>query len=373
MPRGPGSALPSAGTAGSLGCREEKGGCPVARTVALVGAVHPAARGLALALEHDPSVERVLGLSAHEPPLLGPKFELVPASPGEERFAAALAEAETVVLFPVLEAGDRDGGRHARFVEGIRVALEAAQRASTIVLWSSGVVYGAHARNPVPITEAQPVRPNIGFAPAEALAEAEQLVLGAAGGRAGRSVTVLRAAAIWAPAWGTFLSRALRAPVILGVRGHNPPVQALHPDDAVSALALAVTGGLSGTYNVAPDDSVPARTVARTVGRRRVELPERAASAAAEQLWGLGVAATGRGELRYHMHPWVLDPGRLRAAGWAPTRSTPEALADAARGLADGVLVGRVEVRRGDVYRGAAAAVAVFAAVAVARRQGRRR
>jgi len=345
----------------------------LARTVALVGAVHPAARGLALALENDPSVGRVIGLSAHEPPLLGPKFELVRASPGDERFAAALAEAETVALFPLLEAGDRDGGRRARFVEGIRIALEAARRTSTIVLWSSGVVYGAHPDNPVPVTEAQPVRPNAGFAPAEALVEAERLVLGAAGGEAGRSVAVLRAAAIWTPAWGTFLSRALRAPVVLGVRGFDPPVQALHPDDAVGALALAVTGRLSGIYNVAPDDSVPARAVARTVGRRRLELPERAASAAAERLWGLGVATTRSGELRYHMHPWVLDANRMRAAGWAPTRSTREALADAASGLADGVLVGRVEVRRGDVFRGAAAAVAVFAAVAVARRQGRRR
>jgi nucleoside-diphosphate-sugar epimerase len=343
------------------------------RTVALVGAVHPAARGLALALENDPSVERVLGLSAHEPPLLGPKFELVQASPGDQRFADALAEADTVVLFPLLEAGDRDGGRRARFVEAIRAALEAARSASTVVLWSSGVVYGAHPDNPVPITESQPLRPNAGFAPAEALAEAEGLVRGAAGAAAGRSVTILRAAAIWTPAWGTFLSRALRAPVMLGVRGYDPPVQALHPDDAVSALVLAATGGLTGTYNVAPGDSVPASAVAEAVGRRRVELPERAASAAAEQLRGFGFAATGPGELRYHMHPWALDAGRLRAAGWSPTRSTSEALADAARGLADGVLVGRVEVRRGDVYRGAAAALAVFAAVAMARRQGRRR
>ena len=43
----------------------------MARTVALVGALHPAARELALALEDDPEVERVLGLSRHEPPLLG--------------------------------------------------------------------------------------------------------------------------------------------------------------------------------------------------------------------------------------------------------------------------------------------------------------
>jgi hypothetical protein len=339
----------------------------------LVGAVHPAARGLALALESDPAVDRVLGLSAHEPPLLGPKFEFVQASPGDERFAGALAEADTVVLFPLLEALDRDGGRQARFVAGMETALGAAPDAATVVLWSSGVVYGAHPDNPVPIAEDRPVRPNPGFAPAAALAEAERVVLGSAAGRAGRSATVLRAAAIWAPAWGTFLSRVLQAPVILGVRGYDPPVQALHPDDAVAALTLAAGGGLSGVYNVAPVDWVPARTVARTVGRRRVELPERAAFTAAEQLWGFGVAATRSGELPYHMHPWVLDAARLRQAGWTPAHTTATALRDAGSGMDEGVLVGRVRVRRGDVYRGAAAAVAAFAAVAVARRQGRRR
>ena len=65
----------------------------MARTVALVGALHPAARELALALEDDPGVERVLGLSRHEPPLLGPKFEFVQAGPGDPTFAPALTGA----------------------------------------------------------------------------------------------------------------------------------------------------------------------------------------------------------------------------------------------------------------------------------------
>ena len=51
-------------------------------TVTLVGAAHPAARALAPALEADPAVERVIGLDTNEPPVLGPKFEYVPAREG---------------------------------------------------------------------------------------------------------------------------------------------------------------------------------------------------------------------------------------------------------------------------------------------------
>jgi nucleoside-diphosphate-sugar epimerase len=364
----------------------------VARTVALVGALHPAARELALALEDDPGVERVLGLSRHEPPLLGPKFEFVPAGPGDPAFAGALAGVDTVVLFPLIDAADRDEqGRRSRVVDGTRRTLEAAAGAATVVLWSSGVVYGAHPDNPVPIPETHPTRPNPEFPAAGVLAESEQTALEAFGGDdpvpgdgpegsgepqggapVGRSLVVLRGAGVWAPSWGTFLSRSLMAPAMVGVRGLDPPLQCLAPADAVAALVLAASGRLRGVYNVAPDDWIGAREAARAAGRRRLEVPQRVAQTTAERLWRAGMSAATAGELAYQMHPWVLGNARLRQAGWAPTRSSAEAFAEAGGQVPAGVLVGGVQVRRSDVYRGAAAGLALAAAaVAVARRQSR--
>jgi nucleoside-diphosphate-sugar epimerase len=351
------------------------------RTVGLVGALHPAARELALALEDDPGVERVLGLSRHEPPLLGPKFEFVQAGPGDPAFAAGLAGVDTAVLFPLVDAADRNQeGRRARVLDGTRRTLEASAGAGTVVLWSSGVVYGAHPDNPVPIPETQPLRPNPEFPAAGVLAESERIALEAApgdpapdGDPPGPAVVVLRGAGVWAPAWGTFLARSLMAPAMVGVRGQgqDPPLQALAPADAVSALVLAASGRLRGVYNVAPDDWVRAREAARAAGRRRLEVPQKVAQATAERLWRAGMSAATAGELAYQTHPWVLDNARLRQAGWAPTRSSAEAFAEAGGQVPDGVLVGGVQVRRSDVYRGAAAGLALAAAVAVARRQAR--
>ena len=362
----------------------------MARTVALVGALHPAARELALALEDDPAVERVLGLSRHEPPLLGPKFEFVQAGPGDPTFADVLAGVDALVLFPLIDAGDRnEEGRRARVVDGTRRSLAATAGAGTVVLWSSGVVYGAHPDNPVPLTETQPPRPNPDFPAAGVLAESERIALAAGGpgglneseriavegasgnGASGPSVVVLRGAGVWAPGWGTFLSRTLMAPAMVGVRGYDPPLQCLAPADAASALVLAVSGRLSGIYNVAPDDWVGAREAAKAAGRRRLELPRRVALSTAERLWRAGMSATAAGELNYQMHPWVLDNTRLREAGWAPTRSSAQAFAEAGGQVPEGMLVGGVQVRRGDVYRGAAAGLALAAALAVARRQAR--
>jgi nucleoside-diphosphate-sugar epimerase len=347
-----------------------KGRNPLARTVALVGALHPAARELALALEDDPDVERVLGLSRHEPPLLGPKFEFAQAGPGDPAFAEALAGVDTLVLFPLIDAADRnEEGRRARVIEGTRRALEAAAGAATVVLWSSGVVYGAHPDNPVPLPETSVTRPNPEFPAAGVLAESEQVALAAAGD--GQAVVVLRGAGVWAPAWGTFLARNLMAPAMVGVRGQDPPVQCLAPADAVSALVLATSGRLRGIYNVAPDDWVSAKEAARAAGRRRLEVPQRVAQSSAERLWQAGMSAATAGELVFQTHPWVLDNARLRQAGWAPTRSSAEAFAEAGGQKPEGILVGGVQIRRSDVLRGAAATVALAAAVAVARRQAR--
>jgi hypothetical protein len=159
------------------------------------------------------------------------------------------------------------------------------------------------------------------------------------------------------------------APAMVGVKGQDPPLQCLAPADAVSALVLATSGRLRGVYNVAPDDWVGAREAARAAGRRRLEVSQRVAQNTAERLWRAGMSAATAGELSYQTHPWVLDNARLRQAGWAPTRSSAEAFAEAGAQVPDGMLVGGVQVRRSDVYRGAAAALAMAAAVAVARRQ----
>jgi hypothetical protein len=102
-------------------------------------------------------------------------------------------------------------------------------------------------------------------------------------------------------------------------------------------------------------------------------VPQRMALATAERLWRAGMSAATAGELHYHVHPWVLDNARLRAAGWAPTRTSAEAFAEAGRQLPAGVQVGGVQVRRDQLRRGAAAGLALLAVVAVARRQVRAR
>ena len=335
-------------------------------TIALAGLAHPAASALALALEDHPGVERILGVvgTSQEPPLLGPKLELVP--PHGARFDDGLREAEALAFFPILNlAGRAPDAGGAATLDLLGRALAAAGTARTVVLWSGGVVYGAHPDNPIPITEAHPPRPHPGFAPGKVLAQAERLVL-ARGGPPQRTAVVLRPAAIWDPTWRPFLARRLQGPALLAVRGHEGPVQALHPDDAVSALLLALEGQLTGVYNVAPDDWLPLPAAASAAGRRLVPLPEGLVTAAAEQLAAFGLPLLAPGELPYHLYPWVLANERLRAAGWTPTRTSAEAFAAAGQRTPE-----RAFPRRANLAAGTAAGLAALALAALARRRRR--
>jgi nucleoside-diphosphate-sugar epimerase len=341
----------------------------VIRTVALVGASHPAARALAVALEADARVERVLGLSASEPPLLGPKFEYLETS--AEQLTRRVRGAGAVVVFPSIDVAARDPDQaRVSALESLRQVLAGIDSGTeVVVLWSSAVVYGAQPDNPVPLREGDPLRPNDNFPAAGILADMEGIVLGAA--TSVRRV-VLRAAPVWAPEWGTFTARWLQAPALLGVGGADPPMQALHPDDAASALVLAVAGDLDGVYNVAPADSVPLSQAARLTGRRLVPLPAALVKTGAEQLARAGLTGPP-GELDYLSRPWVVDAGRLRAAGWVPKLTTTAALGEAGSVRRDGIAFGRVTVRRQDVYRTVGTALATAALMTAVRRQVKRR
>jgi hypothetical protein len=61
-------------------------------------------------------------------------------------------------------------------------------------------------------------------------------------------------------------------------------------------------------------------------GRRRLELPAAVALSTAERLHRLGLSAGAPSELDGLLAPVVVEPARLRAAGWAPLWTNEAAL-----------------------------------------------
>lgn len=239
---------------------------------------------------------------------------------------AALQGAGTVVhLAPSRDAAAPDAV-HARDVAGTRVLLETARTAGVrrvVLVTSTQVHRGRPGRVPMP--ESAPVVPRDDGGLVAAWTEVERLADHTR--RTGLDVVVARPAALVAaglPAEG--LLRSLAAPRLLAVRGVEPLWQLCHADDLLAGLALAARGAVRRTFAVASQGWLPQVEVERLAGRRRLELPAAVVVSTAERLHRLGVAPGAAAELDALAAPVVVDPARLRAAGWTPSWTAERAL-----------------------------------------------
>nr|MBA2530428.1 NAD-dependent epimerase/dehydratase family protein [Euzebyales bacterium] len=322
-------------------------------TVAVTGAGGFIAGAVLERLDADRAVDRIIGIDGVEPQMPVAKLDFRRADIRDPLLPVALDGADAVVHLGLTPGPMRaEDTMFAVNVSGTRNLLAAADKVGVgrLVHVSTAAVYGAHPDNVVPLTEDAPLRANPDFSWAYHHLLAEELVAAWAGDHPGVAVTVLRPVTVLGPGLRNFVARHLEQPRLPLVRGSEPPVQLLGVDDLAAAVALAVTGELSGAYNVAPDGWLPLRELARLLGKRPLELPESVAFAAAHRLWRHGLLDTPPGALRYLMHPWVVSTQRLHDAGWAPTRSNREVVREFVAEHHGWLSLGRWRVRRRDAY-----------------------
>jgi UDP-glucose 4-epimerase len=212
-------------------------------------------------------------------------------------------------------------------VGGTRAILRAAGAAgvSKVVLMSSATVYGAWPNNPIPLTEDAPLRPNAGFLLGVHKAEIERLLWEWARDRPEAVTTILRPAFVLGPHADHAMARLVRARVPFGIAGATAPVQFVHENDAVEAIAHAVEHDLPGAYNVAADGWLERDELRELLGRRlQPALGAEAIQRILRRLWPLGIVDLPPSVVPYLVHPWVVAVDRLRAVGWSPRHSNAE-------------------------------------------------
>lgn len=327
-------------------------------------------------LDADPAIARIVGIDRDDPPSVSPKLEFHRVDIRDPDLAKALPGVDVLVHLAYALDPMRDEALMRDInVGGTKNVLDSAGSvgAPRLVYVSSGMVYGAHPDNEIPLNERSPLRANDDFAYAAHKLESEVLVAAFVSANPGTMVTVFRPATVFGPNVENFRSRALEAPRVLTVRGYEPPMQLVHEEDVTSALAVAVRQPMPGVYNVAADGYLTASEVGAIAGKRRLELPEAVAFSLAERLWRAGISESPPGELHFLMHPWVMANDRLKSCGWEPKHSNRDTLAEALAAHRDWVTVGRARVRKDDLARGAAATLGAVGALALMRRGRRRR
>ena len=224
---------------------------------------------------------------------------------------------ETVIHFAFFTDPQRDR-EYAHELESIGtlnlLAAAAAADVRHFVMRGFTAVYGARGQNPNFLTEEHALRPNTALPWARDKLEAEQHAAAFARRYPAMKVTSLRFAPLLGPGVRNFYTRLLDNRVVPVLMGFDPLVQLLHPDDALTAIDLALNRSPGGALNVVPRSPIPLRTALHVAGKVPVAVPHPVAYAASDLLWASGLGAAPAGFLDYARYLFVADGEKAKGA-----------------------------------------------------------
>ena len=248
------------------------------RRIAVTGASGYLGRLLIDRLARGGEVERVLGIDVR------PRPEDLPSNAVfvERDVAGDIADIliehriEAVAHLAFVIKPDRNEARARRVnVGGTASVLTACEKAGVrcVLYMSSATVYGAHPDNPEALTEDSALRLVRGFQYSKAKVDVESMLATFGAANPDVKVCVLRACPVIGGQADNFVARSFSGRLLVALRGHDPPMQFLHEDDAADVMELCLLGRIEGTYNVGGLGAVRWSEMAEIAGRRLVRFP----------------------------------------------------------------------------------------------------
>ncbi len=186
-------------------------------------------------------------------------------------------------------------------------------RVKAIIYLSSHTVYGAHADNPIPITEEVRPRPLLRFQYGQAKLQSEQRLLDFARENPKVVVTILRCCMVMGPEGGSRVTQGLDQPALLKIAGADPPLQFIHSVDLARILTILSINPRPGIFNLAGKGVVRYSEMAKIMGKRLFTLPSTFAFPLVDATWNFGFQKESSSDgLNFVRHPVVMATGKLR-------------------------------------------------------------
>ena len=250
----------------------------------------------------------------------------------DQRLMDALGEEGVDVLVHLaFFTSPRRDTTHAHELESIGtlnlLGAAAAAGVSHVVMRSFTAVYGARGQNPSFIREEHKLQANPALPWVRDKVEAEQHAASFAKRYPELKVTVLRLAPLFGPGVRNFYTRIFDHRVVPVLMGFDPLFQLLHPEDALVAFEVALSGSPGGAFNIVPRGSVSLATALHLALKIPVPVPHPLAYAATDLLWATGVGEGPAGFVDYARYPVLGDGEKAeRELGFSPRFSSREAL-----------------------------------------------
>ena len=301
--------------------------------VLLTGITGVLGEALAVRLARDPQIERIVGVARR--PLqanllvdseLRTKIDHLACDFRDPAVTTALASVDTLIHaafqpygrnVPALRAVNVDGSKSLH-----RAALAAGVR--HIVFISSVAAYGSHPDNPVPFTEAAPLRPNPDSFYSVHKAEVEWDLVRLEKETTDLQVLRIRPTVLLGPRAdaGAEAIRRYYDRILPRFKSDYWLWQFMRTDDATEAIARATTQRLTGALNIAGEDWLTFEQMAAVTGGRIVTLPDSFAKLM-PLLQALRLSPVGKDRQVLSRNPMVMSTALLRkTTGLVPVSST---------------------------------------------------
>ncbi len=288
------------------------------RRVAVTGASGLLGRNLVQRLEADDDVERIVALDVTEPPVTAEKMVFHRhdvREPMDHIFRDERVTEAVHLAFVVDPAHDRRRERSIN-VGGTQRFLQAchAAQVSTVLLASSGTVYGAWPDNPPALTEEAPLRGKPGFGYVEDKLELERAAAAYGADHPLCRLLIIRPTVVAGPHMDNYLSRFLLKPVAFALRGADPPTPLVHEEDVGDAIHHLLREGPAGAYNIDAPEPVPLSELAELLGSRVLRVPPAVLYGLAGLAWRLRLRFLSEvppAMIDYIRWSWVLDGTKI--------------------------------------------------------------
>lgn len=164
--------------------------------------------------------------------------------------------------------------QHSHSLLAFQRVLENAERFEIpkVILLSSANAYGPRAENPQFLTERAPLLASGRSTEMHTVVELDMHAQTHFWRSPKIEIVILRPANILGSVQNA-PSNYLRLPIVPTLLGFDPMVQAVHQQDVIQALHLALRPGVKGVYNIAGPPPVPLSRVLRLLDRRTVSVP----------------------------------------------------------------------------------------------------